>query len=109
MDEESHFPFSIIFQLRRSENRQNAVSPAYFCVILPASQVRTWVVGIELGAPVYRWRVTILALSVCEVGAQFHPGHVSRGPPIIPDGRISRGPVWNLGLSSMSLPRRREV
>jgi len=30
MDEESHFPFSIIFQLRRSENRKNAASPACF-------------------------------------------------------------------------------
>src|SRR5664279_2000680 len=26
----------------------------------------------------------------CEVGSQFHRGHVSRGPPIMPDGQISR-------------------
>jgi hypothetical protein len=26
----------------------------------------------------------------CEVGAHFHQHHVSRGPPMIPDGRISR-------------------
>jgi hypothetical protein len=26
----------------------------------------------------------------CEVGSQFHHGHVSRGPPIMPDGQISR-------------------
>ncbi|MGA2539886.1 MAG: hypothetical protein ABSF53_28035, partial [Terracidiphilus sp.] len=26
----------------------------------------------------------------CEVGAQFHHGRVSRSPPIIPDGQISR-------------------
>src|SRR5438132_9177144 len=26
----------------------------------------------------------------CEVGSPFHQGHVSRGPPIIPDGRFSQ-------------------
>ena len=26
----------------------------------------------------------------CEVGSQFHQRHVSRGPPIMPDGRISQ-------------------
>ncbi len=26
----------------------------------------------------------------CEVGSHFHQRHVSRGPPIMPDGRISR-------------------
>jgi len=26
----------------------------------------------------------------CGVGSQFHQGHVSRGPPTIPDGRVSR-------------------
>jgi len=37
-----------------------------------------------------RWRVTVLALSVCEAGSQFHQGCVSRGPPIMPDNRISQ-------------------
>jgi len=35
-----------------------------------------------------RWRVTVLAPSVCEAGSQFHQGCVSRGPPIMPDVRI---------------------
>jgi hypothetical protein len=26
----------------------------------------------------------------CEVGSHFHQRHVFRGPPIMPDGRISR-------------------
>ena len=30
------------------------------------------------------------ALSICELGSHFHHGHVSEGPPIIPDSRISR-------------------
>src|SRR5258706_16239926 len=37
-----------------------------------------------------RWRVTVLALSVCEAGSQFHQGYVSRGPPIMPDVRIAQ-------------------
>jgi hypothetical protein len=37
-----------------------------------------------------RWRVTVLAPSVCEAGSQFHQGCVSRGPPIMPDNRISQ-------------------
>jgi len=50
-------------------------------------------VGIELRRASCRWRVTGLALSICEAGSHFHHGHVSGGPPIIPDSRISRGPV----------------
>ena len=37
-----------------------------------------------------RWRVTVLALAVCETGSQFHQDCVSRGPPIMPDVRISQ-------------------
>jgi hypothetical protein len=47
-------------------------------------------VGIELRRASCRWRVTGLALSICEAGSHFHHGHVSGGPPIIPDGRISQ-------------------
>jgi hypothetical protein len=46
--------------------------------------------AIERGRTSRRRRVSILALSVCKVGSQFHHSHVSRGPPIIPDGRISQ-------------------
>src|SRR5215470_9802114 len=44
----------------------------------------------------------------CEVGSQFRHGHVFRSPPIIPDGRVSPGPVGSLGLSRVSLPLRDE-
>jgi hypothetical protein len=47
-------------------------------------------IGIERGRASRRWRVSILAPSVCKVGSQFHLNHVSRGPPIIPDGRVSQ-------------------
>ena len=47
-------------------------------------------IGIELGRVCFRQRVTILALSVGEVGSQFRHSHVFRGPPIMPDGRISQ-------------------
>jgi hypothetical protein len=47
-------------------------------------------IGIERERASRRWRVSILALSVCKVGSQFHHSHVSRGPPIIPDGRVSQ-------------------
>ena len=47
-------------------------------------------IGIERGRTSRRRRVSILALSVCKVGSQFPHSHVSRGPPIIPDGRISQ-------------------
>ena len=49
-----------------------------------------FVIGIERGRASRRWRVSILALSVCKVGSQFPHSHVSRGPPIIPDGRVSQ-------------------
>jgi len=47
-------------------------------------------IGIERERASRRWRVSILALSVCKAGSQFHHSHVSRGPPIIPDGRVSQ-------------------
>jgi hypothetical protein len=43
------------------------------------------------------------------VGSQFRHGHVFRSPPIIPDGRVSPGPVGSLGLSRVSLPIRTEA
>ena len=46
--------------------------------------------GIERGRASRRWRVTSLALSICKMGSQFHRSYVSRGPPIIPDGRVSQ-------------------
>ena len=54
------------------------------------SGLRVCSIGIERERACRRWRVSILALSVCKVGSQFHRSHVSRGPPIIPDGRISQ-------------------
>ena len=37
------FPFSIIFQLRRSENRKNAAIPAFFELNCKLPKLRTWV------------------------------------------------------------------
>ena len=37
------FPFSIIFQLRRSENRKNAANPAFFELDCKLPKLRTWV------------------------------------------------------------------
>jgi hypothetical protein len=61
-------------------------------------------VGIELERASCRRGVTSLTPFGCEVGSHSRHDHVSRGPPIIPDGRISQGPVRSLGLSSLSLP-----
>ena len=47
-------------------------------------------IGIERRRASRRWRVSVFALSVCKAGSQFHLSHVSRGPPIIPDGRVSQ-------------------
>jgi len=47
-------------------------------------------VGIELGRVGCRWRVTIPALSVARWDLISTLTDVSRGPPIIPDGRISQ-------------------
>jgi hypothetical protein len=33
--------------------------------------------------------VSVLALSVCKAGSQFHLSYFSRDPPIIPDGRVT--------------------
>src|SRR5256884_6484698 len=38
-----HFPFSTIFQLRRSENRKNAAIPASFELNCKLPKLRTWV------------------------------------------------------------------
>src|SRR6266568_4319341 len=37
------FPFSISFQLRRSENRKNAANPAFFELDCKLPKLRTWV------------------------------------------------------------------
>ena len=37
------FPFSIIFQLRRSENRKNAADPAFLELDCKLPKLRTWV------------------------------------------------------------------
>ena len=61
-------------------------------------------VGIELRRASCRWRVTGLALSICEAGSHFHHGHVSGGPPYNPgrpDFPWSGLKPW---LSSVSLP-----
>src|SRR5260370_42303809 len=41
--EGGRFPFSIIFQLRRSENRKNAANPAFFELDCKLPKLRTWV------------------------------------------------------------------
>jgi hypothetical protein len=46
------------------------------------------VVGIDLGRANVKVRGFQSRPFGCEVGSQFHQRHVSRGPPIIPDGRI---------------------
>jgi hypothetical protein len=47
-------------------------------------------VGIELVRARFRWRVTAPALSLARRVHNSTISHVSRGPPIIPDGRISQ-------------------
>jgi hypothetical protein len=82
--------------------RQSRVALPYFgwwprsrslCRLLPVPAVTGTfpTVGIELVRARFRWRVTAPALSLdSKAGSQFHHSHVSRGPPIIPDGRISQ-------------------
>src|SRR6266567_5890181 len=62
------------------------------CKLLPAPAAGGTfpTIGIERRRACRRWRVSVLALSVCKAGSQFHLSYVSRGPPIIPDGRISQ-------------------
>jgi hypothetical protein len=62
------------------------------CRLLPAPATGGTIptIGIERRRASRRWRVSVLALSVCKAGSQFHLSYVSRGPPIIPDGRISQ-------------------
>src|SRR5215471_18577569 len=62
------------------------------CRLLPAPAAGGTIPtsGIERGRASRRWRVTSLALSICKMGSQFHRSYVSRGPPIIPDGRVSQ-------------------
>ena len=81
----SAFPVGLVPLLRRSGL---SVAPRFRWECLTIRTV-SWV-GIELRRANCRWRVTGLALSICEAGSHFHHGHVSGGPPIIPDGRISR-------------------
>src|SRR5947208_2093317 len=47
-------------------------------------------VGIELGRADFQVEAYQPCPFGCKVGSQFHHSHVSRGPPIIPDGRISQ-------------------
>jgi hypothetical protein len=47
-------------------------------------------VGIELGCADVKVKGYQSRPFGCEVGSQFHLRHVPRGPPMIPDGRISR-------------------
>ena len=66
-------------------------------------------IGIERRRASRRWRVSILALSVCRVGSQFHHSHVSRGPPIIPDGRVSQVRFEVLACRQRAFPNRPEL
>ena len=78
------------------------------CRLLQCLTIRTVSrVGIELRRASCRWRVTGLALSICETGAHFHHGHVSGGPPIIPDGRISQVRLETLAFFREPSRRRR--
>ena len=62
------------------------------CRLLPAPAASGTfpTIGIERKRASRRWRVSVFALSVCKAGSQFHLSYVSRGPPIIPDGRVSQ-------------------
>jgi hypothetical protein len=51
---------------------------------------RPHIVGIELGRANGKVEGSHPRPFGCEVAAHFHQRHVSRGPPIIPDGRISQ-------------------
>ena len=50
----------------------------------------TFVVGIELRRADVKVKGYQSHPFGCEMGSQFHQHHVSRGPPIIPDGRVSQ-------------------
>jgi hypothetical protein len=73
------------------------------------SGLRDCLIGIERGRASRRWRVSILALSVCKVGSQFPHSHVSRGPPIIPDGRVSQVRFEVLVCRQRAFPNRPEL
>src|SRR4029077_8624453 len=45
----------------------------------------------------------------CEVGSQFHQGHVYRGPPIIPDSRFSQVRFETLACLPWVFPARRSL
>jgi hypothetical protein len=47
-------------------------------------------VGIELGRADVKVKGYQSRPFGCEMGSQFHQHHVSRGPPIMPDGGISQ-------------------
>jgi hypothetical protein len=47
-------------------------------------------VGIELGRADVKVKGYQSRPFGCELGSQFHQHHVSRGPPIMPDGGISQ-------------------
>ena len=51
---------------------------------------REAIVGIELGRADVKVKGYQSHPFGCEMGSQFHQHHVSRGPPIIPDGRVSQ-------------------
>ncbi len=45
----------------------------------------------------------------CEVGSQFHHGHVSRGPPIVPDSRFSQVRFETLAFLPWAFPSWRSL
>ena len=58
---------------------------------LPGKVVaRSGLVGIEIRCVDRRVKGYHSRPFGCEVGSQFHPDHVSRSPPIMPDGRVSQ-------------------
>jgi hypothetical protein len=61
-------------------------------------------VGIELGRADFQVEGYQSRPFGCEVGSQFHQGHASRGPLIIPDGRFSQIRFETLACLPWSLP-----
>ena len=68
------------------------------------SLVRCFEVGIELGRADCQVEGYQPRPFGCGVGSQFHHSHVSRGPPIIPDGRLYQVRFETLAFPPWSFP-----
>ena len=103
---QTHAPIPFDSPLLRPKPRSRSL-----CRLLPAPAAGGTIptIGIERRRASRRWRVSILALSACKVGSQFHHSHVSRGPPIIPDGRVSQVRFEVLACRQRAFPNRPEL